>query len=353
MPWATNSDLPSSVRGVLPAAAQTRFRTVANSVLASGGSDESAMRQAWHVVGQGWKKGKDGKWIRKASPKTLYVHRPVLNGQEIVDWAKSQGFKTTIPPEDLHVTIAFSKDKVAWDDVDPMDSFDTLRLAPDKNRKMDRFGEASVLRFEDKDLESRWQNFLDAGASWDHDGYKPHLTISWQGDWSDPEFDPKPYTGVIELGPEVWEEVVEDWADTIVEKEQMSKQLSTRVIKVDDTLGLVFGWAIICKENGEDYFDQQDDHIPEHAMLNAVTEYADGNRTHKIMHDGEPVGKVLFLMPLTTEIAKAFELQTKRTGLIIAAKPDNEECLAKFRSREYTGFSIGGRRIEDVEVADG
>ena len=69
MPWSRNEDLPSSVRSALPSAAQNRFRSVANDRLRSGGSESSAMRQAWHVVGRGWTKPKDGgKWVRKQDP---------------------------------------------------------------------------------------------------------------------------------------------------------------------------------------------------------------------------------------------------------------------------------------------
>jgi cation transport regulator len=66
MPWKTNSDLPDSVKSNLPSEAQSQFREVANSVLSSGGSEESAMRQAWGVVKRKWKKGTNGKWIKKS-----------------------------------------------------------------------------------------------------------------------------------------------------------------------------------------------------------------------------------------------------------------------------------------------
>ncbi len=594
--------------------------------------------------------------FRKVTPaKTLYVHRPIVNGQDIVDWFKGQGFETTLPADDLHVTIAFSKDKLVWDDVDPMDSFDEMHIAPDEDRKMDRFGEASVLRFEDKDLESRWQEFKDAGAKWSHDGYKPHITISWEAD-KDPEFKPEPYTGKIVLGPEVWEEIDEDWQDGVVEKAKrrikrptrptlggkgkydeskhprgpggkfkakpgkfkdvgrdpdpitisyqmrlksinspltdlekkamldyshhkyyrhlnnklrfgryankadlkrmdvhpdhhdellklaqdskykqrlsaiqknldsaiakatiqtkgdpwfarngvkdgiigyrglsasgfkeiskhkvgstftdpafisttmrkgmssyfmnegggrltiqiplgskglilggnshfsggmelvlprntrfgiiskskdeivlqvvgddmqkrgarhttaeykmlqemhdrcvalgahcsdegsdsaddmievagatndMGKFIKANVCKVDESLGLVIGWAIVCKHNGEDYYDVQGDHIPEQSMLKATTEFMLGSRTAKAMHAGDPIGTIVFAFPLTTDIAKSLGLSTSTTGWMVAMKPD-AAVLAKYKSGEYTGFSIGGQRVKDLEVA--
>lgn len=134
----------------------------------------------------------------------------------------------------------------------------------------------------------------------------------------------------------------------------MSKEFEKRVkfLKFDEPLGLVFGWAIICKEAGEDYWDRQDDHIPEEAMLKATTDFMINSQVAKEMHEGDPIGSILFAFPLTGDIAKAFGLQAERTGLMIAMKPANEDVLEKFRSGEYTGFSIGGVRIEDEVLED-
>jgi len=41
--------------------------------------------------------------------KTLYVDRKLINGDEFIEWANSQGFTKTLEPNDLHATIAFSK----------------------------------------------------------------------------------------------------------------------------------------------------------------------------------------------------------------------------------------------------
>jgi len=126
-----------------------------------------------------------------------------------------------------------------------------------------------------------------------------------------------------------------------------------KVAKVDEDLGLVFGFAIICKDRGEDYFDVQGDHIPEEAMVPAAADFMSNSRVAKEMHTGEANGSVVFAFPLTTDIAKAMGLgEPDRTGLMIAMRPDSEETLEKFRSGEYTGFSIGGRRIEQEEITN-
>lgn len=125
------------------------------------------------------------------------------------------------------------------------------------------------------------------------------------------------------------------------------------ILKVDDSLGLVFGFAIVCKQNGEDYVDLQDDHIPEDVMLKAAAEFMSDSRVAADMHqwdeDGNPIkaGSVVFAFPLTTDIAKSLNIETKQTGLLIAMKPDSEETLKKFRDGTYKGFSIGGSATKE------
>lgn len=123
-----------------------------------------------------------------------------------------------------------------------------------------------------------------------------------------------------------------------------------QVAKVDSELGIVFGYAIICTKNGEKYFDTQGDHIPESSMLKAVAKYADGPRLAKDMHEGESIGTVIFTFPLTSDIAKALEIDVAKTGLIIGMKPQDDAVLAKYKSGEYTGFSIGGYRVLDEDL---
>lgn len=128
-----------------------------------------------------------------------------------------------------------------------------------------------------------------------------------------------------------------------------SFETRAKVTKVDDDLGLVFGYAIVCKVDGEDYYDLHGDHIPEDAMLKAATDFMENSRTAKEMHTGESRGTIIFSWPMTSDIAKAFGIETSQTGLMVAMKPDTD-MLAKFKSGELTGFSIGGFRGVDEEV---
>ncbi len=125
---------------------------------------------------------------------------------------------------------------------------------------------------------------------------------------------------------------------------------TTDVLKFDEDLGLAIGFAIISKIEGEDYVDVQGDHIPEDAMLKAATDFMLEARVGKTMHEGGKTGDIVFAFPLTTEIAKSLDIETKQTGLLIGFKPSDEETLQKLKDGELRGFSIGGKRIQDEEV---
>lgn len=122
------------------------------------------------------------------------------------------------------------------------------------------------------------------------------------------------------------------------------------LLKASKTLGIVFGYAIVSKVDGADYYDLQGDHITEDAMAKAAADFMMESRAGKIMHVGPIVADVPFLFPLTEEIGKALDITAKRHGLLIGFKPRDPAILDKFASGELTGFSIGGERGEDEVV---
>lgn len=150
---------------------------------------------------------------KDAMPRTLYVYRPVLNAEEIIQWARGQGFGSTLAAADMHVTIAFSRAPLDWMKVPP-DDFGTTNndgrmiLAPGGPRLVESLGPegAIVLLFASWQLTWRHSRIADAGASWDYDSFQPHITITYQaGDVDLTKVEP--YKGRIVLGPEVFEEV--------------------------------------------------------------------------------------------------------------------------------------------------
>ena len=150
-----------------------------------------------------------------ATPRTLYVHRQLLNAEEFLTWAREQGFSSTLAADDIHVTIAFSRHAVDWmkAGVQWSEGDGEFIVPAGGPRVVEQLGDkgAVVLHFTSIDLTWRhWAIRRDAGASWDYPGYQPHVTITYDG--ADMDLSKvKPFTGQLRFGPEIFSEVVDDW----------------------------------------------------------------------------------------------------------------------------------------------
>lgn len=161
-------------------------------------------------------------------------------------------------------------------------------------------------------------------------------------------------------------------------REAILRQLGNNVIikvsdvsGVEETFGLVCGWAIVCKilnpETGvwEDYYDLNVDqegvhkgqripeNITEPAVICGLIEIAKngtvlpGNEEHQ----GPDTGRYAGMFFMNEEIAKRMGMTTTKSGLMVQyhASP---EVLQKFKDGKYTGFSIEGARVEFEEVEE-
>jgi hypothetical protein len=160
--------------------------------------------------------------LTDARPRTLYVSRKLLNGDEFTRWAKAQGFDTTTPADELHVTIAFSRQPVDWMKIGSAwdgDSDGKLTVKPGGARLVERLGDkgAVVLMFAASELSWRHEDMKRNGASFDFDEYQPHVTITYQAPADLDLAKVEPYRGKLVFGPEVFAEVVEDWEKTVQE----------------------------------------------------------------------------------------------------------------------------------------
>lgn len=133
---------------------------------------------------------------------------------------------------------------------------------------------------------------------------------------------------------------------------------SAAVVKVDDELGLVFCWAFTSTTgDGSDHFDLQGDCIDQDFVKACADFMTDGGGAVDEMHDSNATGRVVFAMPMTPDVAKAFGVVSKTIGLMIALKP-SATALAKFKDGTYTGVSIAGtgtretvKRLDAVKMA--
>ncbi|WP_022697913.1 anti-CBASS protein Acb1 family protein [Euryhalocaulis caribicus] len=149
-----------------------------------------------------------------ARPRTLYVSRRVLNAEEIAAHFRGQGFASLVEPEDMHVTLIFSRLPVDWFKIGESwagsGEDGSLTVSPGGPRALEELdGGAAVLEFASNELRWRHERMVELGAHTDREEYRPHITLTY-GDAPDLQ-GVEPWTGKIVLGPEIFEEIIEDW----------------------------------------------------------------------------------------------------------------------------------------------
>jgi phage-related protein (TIGR01555 family) len=153
---------------------------------------------------------RDAQLIDGSTPRTLYIHRPVLNWRDIAKHYKAQGIDN-VYGADMHVTVCYSKTPVDWlkvgEDSWGNDENGNLTVKPGGPRVNEQFGKYFVLAFANSDLAWRHCSILDrTDGSWEYDDYTPHVSISKDPGAVDP-MKIEAWTGPINLGPEVFEEI--------------------------------------------------------------------------------------------------------------------------------------------------
>jgi hypothetical protein len=171
-------------------------------------------KDAGYVAWLGWGGDAGVDWARRKmdeiqkahGARRLYAYHPVLNAEDIIQWAKANGFESTYPPEELHVTVMHSPEPTLWED----DSLPYSGMRIDGGvREMMTLGERSAaLAFDAPDLVEEWVALRRSGNGWTSPSYTPHITISQSPPANLDEIEP--YDGPIILGGLVMEEVRED-----------------------------------------------------------------------------------------------------------------------------------------------
>jgi hypothetical protein len=160
--------------------------------------------------------------LTDAQPRSLYVSRKLLNADAVIAWAKKQGFDTTLAAADMHVTVLFSRASVDWMKMgsgwdDGQDG--KLKIAPGGARMIEKFdGGAVVLLFSSSSLSWRHKDMVRQGASHDFDEYAPHVTITYEARADLDLAKIEPYRGELIFGPEIFEEIDEDWKQPVTEQ---------------------------------------------------------------------------------------------------------------------------------------
>lgn len=138
-------------------------------------------------------------------------------------------------------------------------------------------------------------------------------------------------------------------------QQAISKRYRVEILKTDTAKGLIFGKAIVCTKRGKPYFDTQGDHCPDDTMVDVGADFMSNSaRPVNVMHEGPDVGDVIFAMPWTPDVAKAFglkDVEAKQawTGLMIGARPD-PDVFKRVIKGELLELSIEGKRGVDEVV---
>ncbi len=148
-----------------------------------------------------------------ATPRPLYVQRKLVNTKEFLDWAKAQGFGETLPADELHVTLLYSRQPVDWMQAEAawnQNDNGQVLVPPGGVRIVEALGDkgAVVLLFGSSDLCWRHEQLMRSlNASHDFESYQPHVTITYAAP-ADLDLDKvEPYRGKLLFGPEIFEDL--------------------------------------------------------------------------------------------------------------------------------------------------
>ncbi|WP_349963341.1 phage prohead protein [Rhizobium sp. ZPR3] len=129
----------------------------------------------------------------------MFVIRELLNRDDIIKWAVTEGFQEIVPATALHVTVGKFHDTKVWRPLVPAAEGLTIRAS--QRRILLNFGGVIVLAFGSGKLSRRHAEFRGAGMTWLYRDYTPH--VSFALDSLDLR-DIRPFDGRLRFGPEIF-----------------------------------------------------------------------------------------------------------------------------------------------------
>lgn len=134
------------------------------------------------------------------------------------------------------------------------------------------------------------------------------------------------------------------------------------ISKKDTSQHIVYGWGNISVDETGLVEDRQEDCIEPPELEGAVIDFMLNSRDSGVMHEGDPVAKVVASLVTTPDIMAAFfgkivdaeTLKRIPIGWMIGVKILNDVTWQRVLSGELTAFSIQGSadRVEVDDVLD-
>lgn len=312
-------------------------------------------KDAGHVAWLGWGGDSGVNWAIRTSEKetrkmrkangarTLYAYRPLLNAEDVIAYYKEQGVETTLLPNDMHVTVAYSKDPILWENFDSIYA-ENVRIEAGPRSHEVLGEEAFVLCFDGPQMVQDWLHFRVNGASYDYSSYRPHVTLTYSASKRDIE----PYSGVLIFGPVRMEEI--NPPAEIMEKSTNSFQIEADIVKAEQRI--VYGWASVVSVDGKPVIDKQGHVITPLEMEKMADAFMLSDRTALQMHTGKSVGTVIHSMPITQSLMKSLGAETNVEGWLIAVKVHSDEVWKSIKDGTLKAFSIGGKgKLTEIKDA--
>lgn len=260
------------------------------------------------------------------SKKTLYVARRVKNGEDLVALAESLGLVDIIDKDEFHVTIAFSKEEVEWDNF----VADTSELEITiEDATIEKLWDAIVIKFESQELKDAWQKYIDGWASWDYDEYIPHISLTYTGDQ---EITEDTFSGVIKLWPETMDEVDEQYLKKAHKPRVLCKSESHKTI------------TFVILEPGLE--DRNGDIISADEIIKTAHEFVINLDEKYVNVDHQPnteLDGVYFVESFVLPVDMDFDEGSVVAGSwLVAFKFEDDELYQAVLDGEYVGVSMEG-----------
>lgn len=134
----------------------------------------------------------------------------------------------------------------------------------------------------------------------------------------------------------------EDSGDEYEGMDPVRVEIEVKISKRSDEQRIVWGWASVSTVGGEPVYDAHGDYWPADEMMKTANEFMKDVRVLKAMHSGEQIGRIIHSFPMTSEIAKAFDIETDKEGWIIGTYVEDDKKWEDAKNGKLPAFSIGG-----------
>lgn len=378
MPYQSISELPDRVKGNIPSdEGKTLFMEAFNSADDAGRSEIVSFSAAWAALSRaGYEKGEDGMW-RKGDEveKAEYQGREVeLNKPFRLPEGASKKFGVYVSDGDdvKRVTFGSPDMEIKRDDPEARASF-RARFKCDEVTDKTSATYWSCKMWEpgttvSEQLDKRYMN--DDAFTLPQEAAARSHAIGFGGEIHAHETADGQRVYMPGSSHEVYMQQFEDDHDdspSLMERltnalerlvgkrnaefapapEEDDVTFDAEVLKMDDEQRIVWGWLSVITEDGVPVVDLQGDVISPEELTKAADDFMLSTREAKAMHKGERVGEFFHSLPLTYELAKAFGIETRREGWIVAMKVHDDETWKRVKSGELSAFSIGGKAIRE------